>query len=852
MTRTSMLLAITLLVISCTNLPKDSRHPYGDAHETGPLALDPFFYPGTDKAVLFVKFAAILPISESATVVAELASMKTDKVLQSRKLNPHVDDRDESKEDTQDEVEFSLKGLEPGRYELRTVLHDEIGERIQRIAFQYPLTPPAPVISPKTKTVSALPEPITPPPYKLEVKPGGGMAVTIGNRTFKVESSYSYPHGGKNRLLASTPDQKGEKSWSVKTEKLNDCTYEVKADGEYYSITRRIKIEPTRVMIHDTIGNKSDDVVGIILSNHLNIQSNPKLQAKMMQKFTAFVHATDCGVGIIALDDLYQIQEHSRFENGLAELRTDDFGLGRGASYTLQWAIYPTASNDYYDFISQIRKDEGINRRIDGAFNFTGSVQEQARRTVPSKEYIDLKNLAYLSLNCLSFPKDDPSISLEGIEFIEYPKESAAIKKTISQINAVDPNVKVMFHVAHGLYACNNPEQRFPDSRVIRSDGQPIHYYGAMEGAPKGWVERYSGYFSQQRLDEGWRWWIFYPTMENSFGKAMIEAMDYMINELGATGMWADGFISGYAQVQDNDDGYSYDRWDGHSVDIDPETKLVTRKKTCVAWVSLPVLKKVVQMIAAKDGVTIINEGPLFPDSRTFWNEEIITSCEGRPEALIGIHLGRAPAPLGHRGASMRDKYQDMLRTLEYGCLYFWWTYKPLTNDYKTLVEHMYPITIESIHAGTIRGKDRVITKKSGVYGWHEDRSLHKVYRYDARGALFDNRFLTTIDHSSVRTEVALEKDQSAVVVKLPIVLAASSPVNVNVRQYDTKTIQMELNGRGKVTLRIANGQFEVKSGATYRIETGNHSRRIDADATGTVAFQLNLTGAMNLAIMAQ
>ena len=56
--------------------------------------------------------------------------------------------------------------------------------------------------------------------------------------------------------------------------------------------------------------------------------------------------------------------------------------------------------------------------------------------------------------------------------------------------------------------------------------------------------------------------------------------------------------------------------------------------------------------------------------------------------------------------------------------------------DHKTLVEHMYPIKIESIHAGTIRGRDRIVTKNSGVYGWPGDRRLHVVYRYDARGYL--------------------------------------------------------------------------------------------------------------------
>jgi len=426
-------------------------------------------------------------------------------------------------------------------------------------------------------------------------------------------------------------------------------------------------------------------------------------------------------------------------------------------------------------------------------------------------------NLSYSSIGCLGKPPDDPAVSLEGFEFVEYPKECAALTETFARTKALHPDLTVGIHVAHGLYACNNPDERFPDSRALDENGRQIHY------GPNT-LDYYGKYFSKERVEEGWRWWIFYPTMTNSFGRAMIEAIERMVKEIGATGMWADGYISGYVRG-----GYSYDGWDGHSVTIDPETKLVTRKKICVPYVALPVLKKVARMISDVGG-TLVSNGQ--PGSRSYWEEDTITSCEtaGNEARSIGaLHLGRSVTPLGNPRAiqNERDCYRDMLRKLDYGALYFWYGNPRATR--KTLVEHMYPITFEAIHAGTVSGKERIVTRKSGVYGWHGDRSQHIVRLYDARGALTRSNFTTTVDRNSVRTDVRLERDQAAVVVKVPVTVDSGVPVNVVMHSYAAEAIRMVLNGDGEAQIRVADGQFPVQQGRPYRLTIGGQSRQLTA-----------------------
>ena len=708
------------------------------------------------------------------------------------------------------------------------------GRKIERVRFRYPLTRPAPLPSPAERRVAPLPQRVTPPSYDLELATGGGFTVRVKGRTYRIESSYSYPHGGYNRLVADQPDTEGERSWKVGTRKRDDNNWQVTASGKHYAISRTITREKSRILVKDTITNRSNDVGGIMLSNHINMHGLADARVTDRDNPTIFVGTKDSGVGLIALDDLYQLQMKSLEHDGLAKVFTEHFGLDKGASYTVEWAVYPTATSDYYDFINQVRWDEGINGYVEGTLG------GMSRRKPLPAETVDRKNIAYARMGCLGKPPDDPAVSLEGFEFVEYPIESRLIKKTFAESKALYPNMRVMFHVAHSLYACSNPKERFLDSRALHADGTQVHY------GPNTWA--YHGkYFSRQRFDEGWRWWIFYPTMENSFGKAMIKGMEYMLDYMGATGMWADGYISGYVKG-----GYSYDRWDGHSVIIDPETKLVTRKVTCVPWVALPVLKKVVRMIEAKGGITFTNG---HPGPRSMWKEAMITCCEtggGDARPLGGLHLGRTLTPLGnpHAIKNARDIYRDIIGKLDHGALYTWYGDREYMQR-KTLIEHMYPITFDSIHAGTVRGKERIITRKSGIYGWHGDGSLHVVYLYDARGALTRNNFITTVDKSSVRTELTLKKDQSAAVVKLPVTLTSSAPVNLNVRQYDANGIRITMNGKGTVDIHMTNGAFPVDRNSAYIVTAAGKTHTIAARKKD-LTFPVELDGPTDLTVQRQ
>jgi hypothetical protein len=792
------------------------------------LILEPFFYPSRDEAVAAVNFRHVLPLGEGVTIETQIAKAGNDQPLASSALDPDAPAYE-------DEAAFSLAGYEPGAYELRAVLKSgPDGDKIERFAFTYPFPFPAPPADPQRQTAGELSPIGAPlPDYRVQVQRGGGFTVAVGKRRYKIESSYSYPYGGENRLVAADPDRNGESSWRVDATRTDPNHYRVTAAGAHYSIDRDIAIEPTRVLVKDTIRNTSDDVVGIMLSNALNASDLDDAQSTMLNALTAFIHAGEGGVGLIALDDLYQLQLYRRFENGVAELRTDNFGLAPGDQYTIEWAVYPTASNDYYDFINRVRDDEGLNGgRVEGTW------KGASIGNLPSPEEVDLFKIRYLSLGTPWHPIDDPTLSIEGFEFMQYPQECERVRQFVEQAKALHPDMHVMIHIAHGLYTTNKPHELFGDSLVIKADGNTISY-------GNGDPAYYRRYFSEQRVRDGYRWFIFYPTMENSFGKEMLRGMQFMVDQMGVTGMWADGFVSGYARVGGNSEGYSYDRWDGRSVDIDPTTKLVTRKKTNVSWASLPVLVESVRIIDRGGGITLTNSGRN-AGSRALWTENIISSCEGSRDAVLALHLGRAAASLSSPAPTARASYRDILAKLDLGSLYFWYRH---SMDHKTLVEHMYPITIESIYPGVIRGKERIVTKESGVYGWPSDTSLHAVYLYDARGYLAPGAFLSTVDQAGTRTELQLGKDESAAVARLPITLTANRPVNATVHHYGEDAIRIALNGSGRATITFDPAAFQT--GAHYRVEPGDDVDFV-ADGNSPLVVPLTLDGPTMLTVIRQ
>jgi len=457
-----------------------------DASWFGRFRLTPFFYLDGKELVVKVDYRGLLPLPEGAHVIAELARADGAASLQTREIE--TGPRSEY-----GEAAFALSGLTPGDYAVRAIL--KVGADVttaETLTFRFP-PPPLRLPAPETEVVGPLPAPLSPMPFEIGMCSGGGFRMVLQGETYPVESAFSYPYGGENALLASTDnDAQCEPSWTVTTRRAGATEYEVRARGQYYSIDRTIKLSRDHVAVTDKIQNLTDNDLGIIVDNHFDtgekkfpicmlggIEGRGKQEA--LHNPTAFVARKGLGLGMLAMDDVYVV--HGALyseEDGRTGIRDDMFGLAPKASYTMTWAIYPLGSDDYFDFINVVRNDLGVNgKTVDGPLTYVNR-----KEPIPDN-VLEGWRPKYISLGCLARCADDPGISIEGIEFIDFPEERERVKLVFGEIRRKYPDAYPMFHVAHSLYATNAPE-RYADSRVITKEGKQ-----AVWPAGRSYLEEY-------------------------------------------------------------------------------------------------------------------------------------------------------------------------------------------------------------------------------------------------------------------------------------------------------------------------------------------------------------------------
>ena len=251
---------------------------------------------------------------------------------------------------------------------------------------------------------------------------------------------------------------------------------------------------------------------------------------------------------------------------------------------------------------------------------------------------------------------------------------------------------------------------------------------------------------------------LYVPTLNNAFGKETAKSIDIILDKTGANGIFWDEF-------QTSRDSYAYNMWDNFSADIDPETFKIKKLKGSVALLSLG--WRMQQKMRIKDHSSISIKGT--PSTRTerqlkmlgFTKIDDITNCNRM--------LLYTPVALGDSNTERteKDAYGTMLKALDYGCLYLW-NNAEIASTFKTLTEYMYPFTPIELHSGYVIGRERILTNKSGVFGWG-DKSDFTAHVFDA-----DGRETTSIQVPKVEkddktyAEVKIPDGHSVALVRIP------------------------------------------------------------------------------------
>lgn len=535
----------------------------------------------------------------------------------------------------------------------------------------------------------------------------------------------------------------GEDVYSVTSRFSTPVGIWTNGSNEHFKHQRELRQEAEAVIVRDTFTNLTDAPLPLMHRHECGIGarlSNVWLgglrQPDLAGRTNAPMNPTLCavagesGFGLVPLDDVFRIHGHGSAEAGTVALADEHLVLAPGATYTSEWAIVPLDGGDYWDFINATRRLLDVNFTIDGGFAF---LRNGPLTDVWSDEqlgdFIRYKDAKYLCAS-IAHPMYNGTYS-HGTSFQRIALDS--YNASFERWRRLAPGRECLVYFHCFIDVVENGPELFADARHLDAAGQHLDY-----GNP---------------VDK-----LYVPTENNSYGAAIAQNIDLIFNQIGADGVYWDE--QEYSRFP-----YTHaEPWDGYSGDIDPATLKLVRLKSSTTLLSEAWRLELARQILRRG--SLVGNSPCLTKARRdlrfpcFVETGSISNC-------TQAHL-YTPIALGDHltERSEQDAYGVMLAALDFGCVYQWYNDMTVLPTHPTLTSHMFPITPVELHEGYIIGKERILTNRSGIYGWG-DASTHEVHVFNAEGveSLEHEAKSVNLDGQTV-TELRLLPGWSAAIVR--------------------------------------------------------------------------------------
>lgn len=565
------------------------------------------------------------------------------------------------------------------------------------------------------------------PYWEWQVSEHGELQIFIGDNTYTMTSRFSWP---------GMPEDCWNTIPGSKVEIVQDgAKVMVAFADEYYTLQRVIEPVGHRLMVKDTFTNISGEDIAIAFDNtvaasivseednilvagSLDGYSGPETPA---QNSSVFFEYPESSLGFLLEDDFYRLQAEIIKEDWGCAVENRSFGLAAGDSYTFEYSFYPTGKGDYWDFINRVRRDWNVNSRIDGNLIFCTCPHPQLASSMPEEiphalvNFLGAKYIAATNYTWLGAPSAWGENN--RAEQLERIKEGVVHAAEISPELVVMARIQTIF--AAPLQEPEGPVP-FADSVVVEADGKPR---GRPEHDEEGNLKGYSH--------------IHYPVIGNSYYDYLVSFIEDGL-DAGAKAIYFDTFTYALWSLYGR---WTYDRWDGYTIDIDEETWTIDRKKADLAVLVSDAQLEFKKMIEDRGAIMIFNntaatrkQMSMLGDTLSF-TESSYHQLPGARHVSHPVNLGYYPG-YGFRGENWKtpeDLFENVMGNLDYGCLsYVYWLVGELPSA-PTIYQRMYPITVKNIYAGCVEGEERIVTNRSGTYSFG-NATAPLIYIYDANG----------------------------------------------------------------------------------------------------------------------
>lgn len=530
---------------------------------------------------------------------------------------------------------------------------------------------------------------------------------------------------------------------------------------------------PGRLLVHDRFTNVSGQPVGIRVRHELKLceervevvnfggREEPEL-TEISRPSTpwVFVPRSDHGIALVAQDDV--LRQHAVFSfddlTHTAGISDDWFGLRPGDSYTMTWGAYATESGNVFDLVNMIRQDWLEPFTIAGGINF---FEPDAILAYDDEQL--RAHLQMLNINIMMSQGGwvDRKLLLAGVKNIGhgptvmsalYADYRQRLRAAIEKLRRLRPGVKCLIYLDTWLVSGESLLEQWGDSIWRRKDGLP----------------------QQHTFSETWNAHIALvtPTLSNSVGRALLEGIPTCyLEEIGADGLYWDemsrafggsGWVSGLAD---------YAHPDGYTFEIDPATGRIVAECGAPELASLPFKLALLRAFEARGATVVANTTPttLTETRERFvrFNETSIPHHPGTiykswtytPVAYAGYSVYHTPGVTEEMFlADIRDKlWHANLYLFSAPMFYHLFTHENLAT-------YEYPITPVELDWGVIIGRERIITMRSGRFGWPGERWSGEVIYFDGEQRVRERKAVTAEADGYV--DVSFAKGEAAVVVR--------------------------------------------------------------------------------------
>lgn len=600
--------------------------------------------------------------------------------------------------------------------------------------------------------------------FQLNISPGGGMTLNVDGKEAFLQSRYSYPAEpvmGFYTLTVAEPE--ADSGITVNVSGQTDQTEaQVKMVAPQYTLTRNLAVNGHRIEVRDTLENTSEEDLGLAWSQDLGFTKRPDegfrlagqpdvtlVPALGSRNPTLFAQSDGCSVGLVAEDTVSRCQLELAAARNILSMKSNGMGIPAGKSVTLDWAIYPSNGGGYYDFINCLREDWQVNTTIPGPYAIRAAVIPglncKIGSVIPWYDYAEgagltrEEYLAEVQPKIAELRKALPGVKLMGLvetNLVNFDASSVpwGYELPLTYADRKNPKTKYAQFLSPELTAKLDESTPYRDSLMRDKDGNAM-------------IDTWYVYKPIPFINL-----MVQPERGNHRYEVMMENVDFLMDTAGFDGVYFDQFQPWLH------DGFSENRWDGVTVELDPTGK-IARKRYSYAITGATGRADILRKVTDRGGVVVING---HPSSREEQNTGVISFQEMENDVLdLPGYVGHKPPELswqvsGHLATPIilgirTEGYADIngvdrraemmtkaiITALRNGLLYYYYgTDQPLEGELGGSYEignHMFPFTPVKLGEGVLVGKERTVGAISGSY-LVDGSEEPKVYLFDRQG----------------------------------------------------------------------------------------------------------------------